>query len=450
MSIIHKDVQSVKSLLSEPLSIPSYQRPYKWQGKHVSQLLDDVILHRSKSRYRLGTVVLHQDDKKQQKSIVDGQQRLLTLTLLCSLLDKARQFRPPLLEQTFSSKVTRENLQHNAAVIESRIKQLGEADREELIDFILHKCELIVVRLDSLSEAFQFFDSQNARGKELEPFDLLKAFHLREMEHNTEDERTLCVQNWEDSVSPDHTRKQSLPSLHTIMSDYLFRLRCWADGKPGQLFSRHNIDVFKGVNLNQKSYPFASAMRALDVQVDQYNLDSVRRWDQQIMGYPFQVDQTMLNGKRFFEYIQHYIHIYKTLFIDDKPELRQLMNIINHYKGRSRKGDHYVRNLFFCAVMHYYDRFGDDELEKAARLCFVWSYRIRLEQNRVVIESIDNQARARNELLHVIRQALQPQQVLAFPMVPVHRDSIKGTNLGNHNPEVNGLVEQFEEMGYIQ
>ena len=438
MSIIHKDVKSVKALLGKPLSIPSYQRPYKWQSKHVNQLLDDVILHRSKSSYRLGTVVLHQDDQNNQLNIVDGQQRLLTLTLLCTLLDKEKKFRPALLENTFSSSVTLENLQHNAAVIESRIRQLSEADREELIHFVLHKCELIAVTLDNLSEAFQFFDSQNARGKALEPYDLLKAFHLREMANNTEDERTLCVEQWESSVSPDHTLKNTPPSLHTIMSDYLFRLRCWSDGKSGQWFSRHNIDVFKGVNLDQKSYPFAAAMRALDYQVDQYNLDPVRRWDQQIMNYPFQVDQTMLNGKRFFEYIQYYIDTYKTLFIDDKPELRKLMEIINNYKGRSRKGDHYVRNLFFCSVMHYYDRFGDEELEKAALLCFVWSYRIRLEQNRVVIESIDNHARTQGELLQVIRHALHPYEVLAFPVAPVLNDNIKGTNLYNKNPEVNG------------
>jgi hypothetical protein len=30
-------------------------------------------------------------------------------------------------------------------------------------------------------EAFQFFDSQNTRGKSLEPHDLLKSYHLREM-----------------------------------------------------------------------------------------------------------------------------------------------------------------------------------------------------------------------------------------------------------------------------
>ena len=54
-------------------------------------------------------------------------------------------------------------------------------DMKRLRDFIEKQCELIVVITDDVSEAFQFFDSQNARGKALYPHDLLKAYHLREM-----------------------------------------------------------------------------------------------------------------------------------------------------------------------------------------------------------------------------------------------------------------------------
>lgn len=443
MSIISKELLPVKALLSQPLMIPSYQRPYKWQSKHVNQLIDDVILHRGKSSYRLGTIVLHQEEQGEELNVVDGQQRLLTLTLLCTLLDKEKVFRSTLLEQDFSSAMTCQNIRHNAAIIQSKVLQLSESYREELIDFLLLKCELIVVTLDSLSEAFQFFDSQNARGKALAPYDLLKAFHLREMADNSEEEQFRCVAKWENSVSPDNTDAKSPPSLHTIMGDYLFRLRCWSDGQHGHWFTRHHIDVFKGVNLAQNHFPFAAAMRALNYQIDHYNRDPVRSWDLQNKGYPFQVDQTLLNGKRFFEYIQYYIHQYKRLFIDDKPELLDLLDTINSYEGRSRKGDHYVRNLFFCAVMFYYDRFGDVELERAARLCFLWSYRTRLEQNRVVIESIDNKGLSETGLLHVIKRALSPDDVLSYPVPLMSETDIGGT-------KVKGLISKFTELGYMQ
>ncbi|WP_421506012.1 DUF262 domain-containing protein [Erwinia rhapontici] len=441
MAITRKDILSVKELLNQSLTIPGYQRPYKWHAAQVNQLLDDVMHHRSKRSYRLGTVVLHQE-KPRSLNIVDGQQRLLTLTLLCTLLDQQQQFRPKLLSHSFGHLTTQENLQHNAALIHSRINALTDADREELLDFLLHKCELIVVVLDSLSEAFQFFDSQNARGKPLEPHDLLKAFHLREMEHNSVEERTLCVARWENSVDPDPDSADSPPPLQVIMSDYLYRLRRWSEGQPGQLFTRHHLDVFKGVNATTRDYPFAAAMRAVDYQVDQYNRDPVRQWDRQHMDYPFQIGQVLINGKRFFEYIQYYTDMYQSLFIDDKPPLRELMKTINTYPGRSRRGDHYVRNLFFCAVMFYYDRFGDVQLEKAARLCFLWSYRIRLRQQRVVIESIDNIGSQQGELLQVIARALNPQHVLAFPLASLTEQEIKGTH-------IDGLIKQFRLLGEL-
>jgi len=442
MSIISKTVEAVKALLEKPLTIPDYQRPYKWQPSHVNQLFDDLLRHRHKNSYRLGTVVLHRDPDSDvpEQAIVDGQQRLLTLTLLCSVMDKdRRQCRPWLLEQGFSAPVTIRNLQHNMAILGSRVNQLSEIDREELTDFLLHKCQLICVVLDNLSEAFQFFDSQNARGKELAPHDLLKAFHLREMADNTEQERLACVATWEDEVSPDG----NTPSLHTIMGDYLFRLRRWTSGQSGVRFTRSEIDVFKGASLRESPYRYTDSLRALDYMVDHYNADKTRYWDRQQMVYPFQVDQLMPNGKRFFEYIRHYIRNFEQLFVQPKPELSALLSVINSYKGRNRTGDHYVRNLFYCAVLYYYDKFGDAELKKAAELCFFWSYRIRLAQNRVEVKSIDNPAMSSQGLLIAIKRALHPHEVLAFSVEPLAEREVKGTN-------VDGLIEEFKTKGYLQ
>lgn len=436
------DARLVKTLLETDLVIPDYQRPYKWQARHVNQLMDDVLVHRRKTCYRLGTVVLHVSAQGENKTlnIVDGQQRLLTLTLLVTILDTRKICKPKLLSRPFSSLTSIKNLRHNAAVIESRCKQLSETDREELIDFVLHKCELICLQLDDLNEAFQFFDSQNARGKELAPYDLLKAFHLREMTSNTEQERLECVSYWESDISPDDALQ---PSLQSIMSDYLFRIRCWTKGCSGAFFDKTNVHVFKGVNLNATPYRFTKPMLALDYMVDQYNDDSIRQWDQHLVPYPFQIDQTILNGKRFFQYIQQYIELYQQLFLADFTPLKPIMDVINEYDGRHRVGDHYVRNLFCCAVFYYYDKFADVELDKAAVLCFIWSYRIRLTQQRVPIESIDNQAMGRSGIFFAIKKALHPHEVLAYPIELVKLNDIRGT-------KVDDIKDKFNGLGYLQ
>jgi hypothetical protein len=423
MGIIANQVQTVAELLNQSLFIPTYQRPYKWQAKHVNQLIDDILNHRTKSCYRLGTVVLHKESKaidaqnKKDESdyaVVDGQQRLLTLTLLCAVLDEDNQnFNAKLLEQTFTSTLSIENLQHNAKVIERRLASLAKKDKQELLKFVLDKCELIEVTLDSLSEAFQFFDSQNARGKALAPYDLLKAYHLREMMDSTEQaERLHHVGLWEHGVAPD----DNSTNLHSIMGAFLFRLRRWIDGDYGIQFSRHNIEVFKGINLANADYAYVETMLALDYAVQSYNADSVRQWDKQQKGYPFQVDQVMINGQRFFEYIQHYIAMHHRLFGAENALLKSFVKQHTHYKGSGRKGDSYVKNLFMCAVMHYYDKFGEIELQKAAEICFFWSYRLRLELQKIGMDSIDNHARHSRGLFRLICKAIHPQQVLNYPL----------------------------------
>lgn len=415
MGTVSYQVKKIGMLLEQRLAIPSYQRPYKWQQKHVNQLIDDVLTHQNKQSYRLGTVVLHRDKLKPayegELDIVDGQQRLLTLTLLCSVLDQSGEFSTPLLEQSFASRVSINNLEHNAKVIENRLVGLNDNERKSLLHFVCNKCELIEVTLDDLSEAFQFFDSQNARGKALAPHDLLKAYHLREMMDDTEQaERLHHVSLWEQGVSPD----DESANLHLIMGEYLFRLRRWLDGDYGVQFSRHNLEVFKGVNLSTSDYHYLQSLLALDFAVEHYNNDPIRKWDKQNKPYPFQVNQLIINGKRFFEYIQHYKSLHHTLFEGDNALLGNFLKKHTSYAGSSRKGDMYIKNLFMCAVMAYYDKFGDKELIKAATICFCWSYYLRLQYQKIGMDSVDGYAREPRGLLRLLDKAIHPQQVLRF------------------------------------
>ena len=87
--------RTVRELLSNrKYSIDYYQREYKWQQKQVAELLDDLATKflesheegndrsavASYNHYFLGSIIV--SDKDGQKFIIDGQQRLTTLTLL--------------------------------------------------------------------------------------------------------------------------------------------------------------------------------------------------------------------------------------------------------------------------------------------------------------------------------------------------------------------------------
>ena len=74
--------------------IPGYQRPYAWGVDQARELLDDLrgFMHASGAvvdempPYFLGSIVLIKDDRSPQADVVDGQQRLTTLTILLAVI----------------------------------------------------------------------------------------------------------------------------------------------------------------------------------------------------------------------------------------------------------------------------------------------------------------------------------------------------------------------------
>ena len=65
--------------------IPVYQRNYDWKKEHCSQLYDDLIdLTKTKRTHFLGSIVsiYHDDGDDREYLIIDGQQRLTTLSIL--------------------------------------------------------------------------------------------------------------------------------------------------------------------------------------------------------------------------------------------------------------------------------------------------------------------------------------------------------------------------------
>lgn len=84
------EVQLSKVFSSDyEFAIPDYQRPYTWGTEQATQLLDDLydaVDRNPDEPYFLGSVVLVKDANVPQAEVIDGQQRLTTLTILLSVL----------------------------------------------------------------------------------------------------------------------------------------------------------------------------------------------------------------------------------------------------------------------------------------------------------------------------------------------------------------------------
>ena len=210
-------------------------------SKKIIQLLDDIIKAKdeNKETYRVGTLILHQEGDSTY-NVVDGQQRTITFTLLLKALGADSI---SFLEQPLANNI------------------IDDRDRLELRNYIENNCELIVVITKNISEAFQFFDSQNARGKKLYPHELLKAYHLREMNDLDVGEIENVVKGWEDLDQK---------KISSLFSDYLYRVKEWTKGNKAWELTEHNIHKFKGIT-KQDNFPYAQFYKGAFAYADMVN-----------------------------------------------------------------------------------------------------------------------------------------------------------------------------------
>jgi uncharacterized protein with ParB-like and HNH nuclease domain len=242
---INGKTRSVRELLfNQKYSIDYYQREYKWETKHVQELLDDLsskFLEFFKEQhernevakyghYFLGSIII--SIKNSQKYIIDGQQRMTTLTLLLIFLHNLQkknntkkpvevndliysvQFgkksfnidvdeRTHLMEQLFNGTIpdvsdASESLQN----IVARYQDIAENYPEEIqnntlpyfIDWLIEKVHLVEITTYSDDDAYTIFETMNDRGLSLSPTDMLKGYLLANI--TDEDLRNRSARQW--------------------------------------------------------------------------------------------------------------------------------------------------------------------------------------------------------------------------------------------------------------
>ena len=332
------------------LSIPEYQRPYTWTEKNVQDIFDDfemVIENKTKYgeefEYRLGTLILHCEDNVYK--IVDGQQRITTLSLIYHYIDNT--FSNFIIDKQYNKhidKITIQNIYNNYSYIRNYL--LNDVERKECIEKLFKdNLKFVVIVVDKLSEAFQLFDSQNSRGKDLHPHDLLKAYHLREMKEN-KSEKMSVVKKWESLDDKD---------VYNLFNDYLYPIYNWINKEKAHVFTKKDIDIYKGVK-SDLGYNFALKL---------------------LKSEPiFQLDDFFISGKAFFDYVNYYKEMLEVIKKETANISEKIYGKIEELKNNNRYS--YSINLFYAILLCYYDKFN--KLDKDIILFFYkWSFQIRCD-----------------------------------------------------------------------
>lgn len=236
---IESSDQDVRTLISSAYyRIPRFQRPYSWDRENVLEFWDDIVRD-NPADYFIGSMVVYKDGN-QRFGVVDGQQRLTTITiLLCVLRNTLNDLDFRDLAQGIHGLIERRNIDNKLEFIlttessypffQDRIQKWGEPDvpvsplKEEenlqrafdqlqtlvkgVVDSVqgdpmltdqdrrsrlqdklvairdsLLDLKLITVRLEDEDDAYIIFETLNTRGKDLSLTDLVKNHltkHLR-------------------------------------------------------------------------------------------------------------------------------------------------------------------------------------------------------------------------------------------------------------------------------
>lgn len=241
------EVQLGKLFTAEfDFAIPDYQRPYSWGSDETLQLLDDLqgSLDRDTDEpYFLGSVVLVKEKGQPAAEVIDGQQRLTTLTIILAVLRDlatdvslrtdihrfieepevlwdSRPAKARLRLRERDAKFFREHIQSpgrisslvdlsdnqtttdaqrairdNAAALWVRLSALSEADRTRLFVMMASRTFIVVVSTPDLNSAYRIFSVMNARGLPLTPPDIFKSQVIGAI---VEADRADYAELWED------------------------------------------------------------------------------------------------------------------------------------------------------------------------------------------------------------------------------------------------------------
>lgn len=227
--------------------IPAYQRPYAWSEEETETLFDDLLdffQNEKTDNYFLGSIVLIKEDEKPHAEVIDGQQRLTTLTILIAVIasylngDKRNNCNNYLREpgndleglaplprlhlrqkdQVFFNKyiqdvklsqlvsldsesLANESQQHiraNCALLMKKMNTAFSGDVEMITDFckfLVTRCYLVAVSTPSQQSAFRVFSVMNSRGLNLMPVDIIKSDIIGQI---PEKEQQYYTDKWED------------------------------------------------------------------------------------------------------------------------------------------------------------------------------------------------------------------------------------------------------------
>lgn len=373
--------KNLHDILALPLSIPEYQRIYCWEEDNVKCLLSDVFDHMDNQDnisvpYRLGTIILHSINGKYD--IIDGQQRLITLSLLMLELGTY----PKLLDEKIESKRSLDYIAYNKYLIKSFVQRNSRKNQhlsnqlQKLLEF-----SVLVLKDAPIDLAYTFFSNQNSRGIKLSDYDLLKAHHLRFIPQTYELQSMRAAQIWNKMIEDGRQKNEDdeQPDYARTLDTYIYRLRKWMRKK----------DCTDGTN----NFRIKKEYEAAPI------IDEIPPF-----GETFYFNEPIQGGSHFFSYVEQHLSKYHQFIATSEYECL--------HQGLIGGSHQWYRDAIESILFGYYLKFSSYYLADALVVVMRIILQHRYLNKRAQKESIVQYTRD-SELILMIDQASSPTFFLA-------------------------------------
>ena len=270
-------IKPLEEVMKLNLTLPDYQREYCWEDKNITDLWRNLLKIQESKPFHLGTIILH--DFNGSYDIIDGQQRLITLSIILLALGYDNYL--PLLNATYDSQDALNHVANCKHVVQTLVAK--EKNQTELLKRIREEVSfaVLVVNEANLDLAYTFFSNQNSKGVPLSDFDLLKAHHLRFIPNDGQAEHMAIKWNKISQQEPIYKEKNA---LYRALGTHIYRLRKWMRKNDSQENAEHHIQ-----------YEYQSAPTMPDVPP---------------FGEKFDFYEKIQGGTHFFVYAETFIHRY--------------------------------------------------------------------------------------------------------------------------------------------
>lgn len=199
-------INELLNLNKDKYIIPIYQRNYAWGDDEISLLIQDLwnAYEKNKNNYYIGSLVIYKRENGYLE-VIDGQQRLTTLTLIMHYLKSDTFVRNVYFEHRNDSDYALENLDSDSIpdVFKNALKSIKkywETDRTKeermsLAEFLQENVKIIRTEVPEDTDLNHYFEIMNTRGEQLEKHEIIKAALMEVLD--TDNERSIFAKIWD-------------------------------------------------------------------------------------------------------------------------------------------------------------------------------------------------------------------------------------------------------------